>query len=163
MLLLALVCIILLGYLLSQFGQIFPNPKESLITSLDVVANKVVSYEEGIEMEDFNSPLRHQDNTVLFKRFIVSIKRSQQSGTNPMMFFDMYFEGTSNDTAIEMKDREKEVRDRVQRTAEKITFDEIESVEGKKKLKLNIRKDLNAILNNGRVRAVYFRTIIIKP
>lgn len=93
----------------------------------------------------------------------VNIKRSQSSGPNPMASLDFYAEGTASDVMVEIKDREAEVRDLLQRTIEEMSFDQISSGEGKQLLCDKMRKEVNRILTKGKIRKFYIKTALVKP
>ena len=77
--------------------------------------------------------------------------------------FEFFIEGNSPDVMVEIKDREYEVKDLFQRNSEEMNFDQLETVEGKQLLLEKLRRDVNRILTKGRVRKVFFKTVILKP
>ena len=80
----------------------------------------------------------------------------------PMARIELYFNLDSTDTAIEFKHRKLEVKDHVSRILEEVSYDELISNYGKKRLKLKIKNKINELLNQGRVREVYFKEIVYK-
>ena len=93
----------------------------------------------------------------------MNLRPSESSDENPMGYFEFYLEMNSQEAAVEIGDRMSEVIDSVQRTAESITYDEIITTAGKNKLKLVIRKNVNKVLSEGRVRKVFYKSVVIKP
>ena len=106
---------------------------------------------------------QYPEFVVLLDKIVVNIKPSASSTKNPMVAIKLYFEVTSRETAVEMKDREKEMRDLAQRVLEGFTYDQIISAAGKKAFKEGLRKEMGSILNNGLVKAVYIDDILLKP
>ena len=58
---------------------------------------------------------------------------------------------------------EAEARDAISTTRLQMSYDELSTEAGKSKLKVVLRKNLNEVLSTGRVRRVYFKSIIVKP
>lgn len=81
---------------------------------------------------------------------------------NPMGAFEFYLGLDSKETAIEIKDREKEMLDLVQRTVEEFTYDEVMGQIGQVRMKARIRDALNKSLRQGRVTKVYISTMVTK-
>ena len=127
------------------------------------VADQIVELGPQMKMQSFRDPLEEFNFIVQYERMVVNLKPSLNSTSNPMATFVIYAEGTSRDTAVELKDRQMEIRDICQRVAEGLTYDEFVSAEGKRRFKNLVRKEVNEILNAGRLRAIYFDTVIVKP
>jgi flagellar FliL protein len=66
----------------------------------------------------------------------------------------------SQDTAIEVKDRELEILDIIQRVLENFAYSDVNSMVGKIRMKSAIKDRLNEVLNQGKVFHVYFNTFI---
>lgn len=130
------------------------------------------SFAEHVQSEKFDVekkfvPLseegQYPEYVVLLDKVVVNIKPSQSSSSNPMVAMRLYFEVTSREAAVEMKDREKEMRDLAQRVLEGFTYDQIISAYGKKAFKEDLRKEMSSILNNGLVKNVFIDDILLKP
>ena len=80
-----------------------------------------------------------------------------------MGMFEFFVELDSKDTAIEIKSREKELLDILQRTIEGESYNVLQGESGKIRLKSLIRSELNEVLNQGWVKEVYFSNIVLKP
>lgn len=143
-------------------GAFMPELKPGFLNSFAEVADKRYEYDPQEAWEEFNNPLLQPESVVLLDRVVVNL-RPPGDGSNPMGMFEIYVEGASHEAAVELKDREVEARDTISRTLERISYDELLTAEGKNKLKLILRKDLNAFLTQGRVRKVYFKTVVLKP
>lgn len=165
---LMLVVVMLLGAgsiavtALTLKGQLLPDLQRSFLVSFESVADRAFKIEEKDTWENFNDPLLHPEHIVLIERIIANLAR-EENGANPMALIDIYIEAGSHPGAVEIKDREGEARDVIGRTLEKMRYDDLVTVNGKNKLKVFLRKDLNAFMTQGRVRRIYFKSIILKP
>ena len=143
-------------------GSLLPNFELKFLTSLGDVADRSFKIEKGESFEDFDNPLRHPDFVVLVERLVVNLRPSESS-ESPMGMFEFYVEASTQEGAIEINERQKEIRDLMARTLEGATHGELATSEGKDKMKLTLRRELNTLLTQGRVRRVFFKTIILKP
>jgi len=106
---------------------------------------------------------------VLLDRVVVNLTRENPDDPraselpSAMAAMDLYLQTDNRESAVEIKDRNVEVRDTVGRALERLTYSSLASEEGKAKLKLIIRKELNEKLIKGRVRRVYIKTIVLNP
>lgn len=100
---------------------------------------------------------------VLLDKVIVNIQPSENSSSNPMIAMRLYFESNSRQGTVEIKDREKEVRDLAQRVLESYTYDQIVTGKGKLEFKEQLRRETTAIMNTGIVKNIYIDDILIKP
>jgi len=142
---------------------IVPEKEELFIPSLENWANKKYIYDRRREVETFYDSTRFAQNIVLLPKIVVNIRRSPGSGANPMAAFELYAEGMSAEVVVEMKDREVEVKDLFSRVMEEMTFDQLDSVEGKQLLAEKLRREINRVLTTGLIRRVMIKTAIIKP
>jgi flagellar basal body-associated protein FliL len=143
-------------------GRSMPEMGPGFLTSFEDVADQKFEYDPHETMEEFNNPLLHPENVVQLEKIVVNLAQPED-GSNPMGMFELYVETSSHESAIEIKDREIEARDTVARTLEQMRYDDLITLEGKNKLKLMIRKNLNTLLTQGRVRKVFFKTVVLKP
>lgn len=143
-------------------GRFLPTMEMHYLKSFADVADARFTYPPDEPMEDFNNPLLHPEHVVLVERIIANLKPTGPD-ENPMAMLEVYIEGATKEAAIEIKDRESEVRDVVSRILEQMEYDELVSPAGKTKLKNFLRKSLNGFLSQGRIRRVYFKTIVLKP
>lgn len=142
---------------------IIPQGTSLFVNSMEEWAKNVSTYQKDSVFENFYDSPRVKQNIVALRRAIVNLKPSAGAGPNPMAFFEFFVEGNSTDVAIELKDREYEVIDLIQRLMEDMTFSQLDSIEGKQALLENIRKELNSLLTRGKIRRVYIKQAIIKP
>lgn len=159
-----ILCVTAMGYVLKKGPIVFTQlSQQQFMGTYDLVADEIVSFSIKDDLRLFKDPADDFDFIVQFKRMIVNIKPSGFSTRNPMATFVLFLEGSNRETSVELKDRESTIKDLCQRVAESLTYDEFISAEGKVRFKTALRKEINEILNQGRLRAVYFDTIIIKP
>lgn len=100
--------------------------------------------------------------TVLLSPIKVNL-REVRGSRHPMATIEFFVALDSQDTAIEVKDRQKEIVDLVSRETEGFSYDELNSTEGMNQLKVNVRKAINRILNQGRVQRLYVNTFVSIP
>jgi flagellar basal body-associated protein FliL len=151
-------------YRMSQ-GTLLPKTQREWIASFTDVADGVFHYEANESFEDFNDPVHHPEFVVAVERIVVNLRRSSDASpnSNPMAAFEFFVQADSQSGAIEVKDRNVEIRDQIARAIEQLTYSELSTEEGKSRLKLLLRKELNEIMTKGRIRRVYFKTIVLNP
>ncbi len=142
-------------------GPVLPTLETKYLGSFAEVADKSYEYDNEEPMEDFTDPFFHPEHVMLIDKIVVNLRRDEE-GSNPMGLFEFYIEASSDEGAIEIKDREVEVRDVISRTLEQMPYDELVTAAGKNKVKVILRKNLNQFLTKGRVRRVYFRNVVLK-
>ncbi len=117
----------------------------------------------GRSKEYFYNSSRIPKNIFKLKKIVVNIQPSENSGSNPMVAFEFSLEGSSSEALLEIKDREGEILDLVQRTVESQTFDELNEINGKKMISDKVKVIINQALTLGKIRQVYIQGIILKP
>lgn len=140
-----------------------PKNEELFIGSLGEWAATKYQFHPRNEVESFYESTRASQNVMVTKKLVVNLRRSQESGLNPMGAFEFFVEGAAAEVIVEFKDREFEVNDLFLRTIEDMSYDQMASAEGKQLLCERLRKEVNKILTKGYVRKVYIKTAIIKP
>jgi len=113
-------------------------------------------------VENIDDPLKHPEYTVLIHRIAANLKAPNPHRT-PMVTAELYIEASNQDAAIEIKDRELEVRDSLERVFEETTFEELDTKGGKERLKVHIRSTLDQILNKGHIKRVFFSSLNMVP
>lgn len=152
----------LVFYRISTKG-IVPTHFELFAPSMERYATEVAIYDPAKEVEPFYENLRAAGQIVLLPKMLVNLRPSKSSGKNPMAAVEFFVEGTTPEVAIEIKDKEVMVRDRLSRALEEFSFDIAESAEGKKQICEKLRKELNAMSEKGKIKKVWIKTIVIKP
>lgn len=140
-----------------------PIHNELFIPSIERIATEVFEYDPATEVEPFYENLRAPQSIIMMPKMVVNLKRSSKSGPNPMGAFEFFIEGMAPEVVIEIKDREVEIRDRIQRTLEDFNFDQADSPEGKKMICEKIQKEVNLVLTTGKIKRVWLKTAILKP
>ncbi len=143
-------------------GSFLPSLQRDFLYSFADVADQSFAIGKDEGWEDLNDPLLHPEHIVLIERLIVNL-RAPGDGTDPMALVDLYIEAGSQEAAVELKDREAATRDMILRTMEQTTFEDLSTDAGKNKLKVFLRKNLNDMLSRGRVRRVFYKSIVLKP
>lgn len=151
--------------MLTVRGQILPKVQKAWVANLADHADAVFTYDQTGPFEDFNDPLLHPEFVVLIERTVVNLRRTTSVSENvlPMAAFELYVQTDNQDAAVEIKDRNVEIRDTISRSVERMSYQDLVGEEGKAKLKLLLRKDINALITKGKVRRVFFKTIVLNP
>jgi flagellar basal body-associated protein FliL len=150
----------LIGALLS--GRHLPGFELPLLTSLAEVADARFALEPGAKMEEFDSPMRAAEHIVLLDKTVANLRREPDSGPTPMGLFEFYLEASSQEAAIEIENRKAEITDVIHRAVASMSFEELATKNGKEKLRLIMRRDINAVMTKGRVRRINYKTFILK-
>jgi flagellar basal body-associated protein FliL len=159
-----LVMAVGVGFLiqLSMKKSLLPKENSIFISSLGEIATEEYSYDPDEPTEKFYDNPRAVQNIVIIEKLVVNLKPSAKSGPNPMAAFELLVEGLNPEVVIEVKDREKLIRDMVLRILESQTFEELDSAEGKQRLTEQVSREISSVLTTGRVKRVLIKTIILK-
>ncbi len=149
-------------YYLSE-NDLLPGFDTGYVDNFDKVADQVYYIDESEEWDDFLSPLRSPEFVVELEKIKANVRPTYKSTSTPMVYFKVRLKASSRKTAIEIKDREFEVRDIISRTTEEMSYDELLTERGKRIFKNKIKQNLAEMLNYGFIRDVYFKDLIIKP
>ncbi|MCC7402814.1 MAG: flagellar basal body-associated FliL family protein [Bdellovibrionales bacterium] len=142
-------------------GRWLPALFDDYVASMAEVADHSETYPPS-EVEGMNDVFPQPTFTVLMEKIVVNLKRSVVH-PNPMGAFQFYVSVDSQETAIEVKDREKEILDYVQRAVEELTYEEVNEPGGRTQIKSLVRAEINRVLNQGRVQDVFIEVMISKP
>jgi len=142
-------------------GAWLPGYVDDLPRNLEKNATVIGVAKRREDLQDLFQAFPEVEYHVLLKKAIVNLRRDDTSGPNPMGVFELYLGVDSQDTAIEVKHRELEILDIVQRAIENFSYTEVNSVVGKIRVKSAVRDRVNEILNQGRVFQVYYNTVVI--
>lgn len=161
---LILLSALTIGFIYRSYTHgVLPADQELIMASLEEWAGASYKYDAESEMDTFYDSPRTIQNIMSLPKMIVNIKPSASSGANPMAAMEFFLEGLSPEANVEVKDRESEIRDLFQRTMEDMTFDELDSPEGKQLLTERLRENLNNVLSKGKIRRIYIKEAVIKP
>lgn len=133
-----------------------------LLTSLAEVADGEWEYDIETGTLPFLSAFPQTKHNYLFPKVIVNLKSSGNDSFQ-MGAFEFYVEVDSKDTAVEVKSREVELHDLIQRVVEGFSYDALQTEKGKDRLKEEIKKALNQKIVQGWVKGVYIKFMITKP
>jgi flagellar basal body-associated protein FliL len=161
LLLLGLVIFTLIYFVMISKYSIIQKEAPLFLTSFEGVADRRFDFDPQSD-EPFYENLRIGSHMLLIPKMVVNIKKSSNSGENPMAAFEFYLEGYSQEVVVELKDREHEFRDDIQRTIEDFSFDQLDSSVGKQLLQETLRLNINRKLSTGRVKRVLIKTFVIK-
>ncbi len=158
------ILMILIRFTLNDMKTRF-NPdrtKDPFLKNWAEVADVAYALQPEDLTENIDDPLKHPEYTVLIHKIAANLK-APNSHRSPMVTTELYVEASNQDAAIEIKDRELEVRDSLERVFELTTFDELDTKAGKEKLKVHIRAALDQMLNKGHIKRVFFSSINMVP
>lgn len=140
-----------------------PTKKSLYLLSFKDVQNKEFSFSVDEKREVFFSPAYTPDYVFIIPKVVANIKRSANSSDTPMVFVELIFKASNQETAIEFKDRKVELQDIAARTLEEYDYDTLREQQGLVALRKDIARNVNPILNHGIVIEVLYKTFIIKP
>ncbi len=135
---------------------------EPILTSFENVADRQIEIEKGDPGESFYSAFPQDRHEFLFRKFKVNLKRTPENPL-PMGAFEVIVELDSKDTAIEIRDREVEFFDLLQRVFEEEEFTELVTESGKARVKARLKRELNQSLTQGWAKEINFKTFVLKP
>jgi flagellar basal body-associated protein FliL/5'(3')-deoxyribonucleotidase len=138
-----------------------PSMVEPMFTSLESVGEGVENFKETEKMRSLYQAFPQPDYLVQLEKIVVNLTSTTPRGT-PMGTMEFYLDVDSNETAIEIKDREPQVLDVTGRAVEEFTYQQLRTNAGLAKMKAAVRFEINNILNQGRVNKVYLKTIVLK-
>lgn len=134
------------------------------VGSMSEIATSAFSYDPKTESETFYSSARIKTFSYKLKPVVVNLKRKPgKTKKNPMGFFEFVLDGSSGDVLVEVKSRESEIVDLVQRVIEAMDYETLDTIEGKIVLKETLKKELNKTLIEGALKNVQIQNIIINP
>ena len=135
---------------------------ELFVGSLLPLATETFEIKSTDDKEQFYNTIRIPKNIFSLRRMVINIQPSESSGPNPMVAYELSLEANSKEVLVEIKDREGEIIDQVQRSLEQLTFDELSSPEGRDLVEDKVKTRVNQILTLGKVRFVYIVAVIFK-
>ena len=146
---------------LNVSGRWLPTLFDSYVRSFGSRATVIEKFGPD-DVEPLGAAFPQQTFTVLLEKIVVNLQRSR-GHRNPMGAFKFYVTVDSQETAVEVKDRETEILDYVQRAVEEMSYEEVNGPGGRTQLKALVRAEVNRLLNQGRVQEVFIEIMITKP
>ncbi|MCX7977416.1 MAG: flagellar basal body-associated FliL family protein [Bdellovibrionaceae bacterium] len=151
-----------LGILWVKRG-IIPRESHILTLSLEEFAASAKTFDPK-EMESFYNSRHTVPFIYSMQRMVVNLQKSPASGPSPMVAFALMIDGDSNEALVEFKSRESEMRDIIQDFVSETRVENWEGDRGARELlREKLTERINRILTEGRIRTVYFDSLIIKP
>lgn len=144
-------------------GHLLPGQSELFIANFADEGAEVFEYDPSEKQELFYDNVRSAPNLLLLTKMVVNIRRSENSGENPMLAVEFFAEGMSPESILEIKAREAFFRDRMQRRIEEYSFDVLDTPPGKQALTADLLQDLNRNLSQGQLKGLRIKTIVLKP
>jgi flagellar basal body-associated protein FliL len=143
-------------------GVWLPHINEPILASFTDVADHVETFDRQDDGESFYAAFPQERYEFLFGKMKVNLRQTPENPL-PMGAFELVVVLDSKDTAIEVRDREVEFSDLLQRVLEGESFNDLSSELGKARLKSRIKRELNQQLTQGWIKDVNFKTFILKP
>lgn len=140
-----------------------PEPDKLFMESIEEIADSTEEFDPAKDLEVYYDSVRATQNILVIPKLVVNLKRVATSGQNPMLAAEFFIEGNSPDVVVEIKARETEFRDVFMRTMEESNAADLETAGGKQKLLDRLVREANRLATKGRVKKVYYKTIILNP
>ena len=138
--------------------QLFPR----IVSDLTLAADRVWEPQVKADWVGLYRAFPQEEIEFLFPKIVVNL-RTTSTLRNPMGAFEFYVVMDSQDAALEVQARQRELHDRLQRAIEEQTYADLSSPLGKKLVKDLLRNELNEVLTQGWVKDVLFKTMVLKP
>lgn len=142
-------------------GGLIKEDQKLFVHSMEELSEKKYIYELD-QVEDFYNSPRVSQNIMTLRRIVVNLQKSRNSGPNPMGAFEFFLQGNSSDVMVEISDREAELIDLFQNEARELSYDELDTVEGKRKMTDKLIRAINATLTKGKITQIYFKNFVLK-
>lgn len=147
---------------MNLMGVWLPHLFPHIVNDLTEQADQVWEVTDDTKWVSLYRAFPQEEIEFLFPKIIVNLRASREN-RNPMGIFEVYVVLDSQDAALEVKAREKELHDHLQRAVESQTYTDLSSPLGKKRVKDLLRKELNDILTQGWAKDVLIKTMVLKP
>jgi flagellar basal body-associated protein FliL len=136
---------------------------DPFIKSMDEVASDKAEMDRGEEEESGagSEGVPSPEFVVSLPRVIANLK-SKNIKSHPMISVELYMELSNRESAVEVKARQTEVKHLIARILEESQFEELDTPQGKELLKKRLRLSVTHMLNSGRVRKLFFKSIQIR-
>ncbi len=152
-----------LGYILFKVATsgLIKDDEKLFVHTMEELSEQKFIYSAD-DVEDFYNSPRVSPNIMSLRRIIVNLQKSKNSGPNPMGAFEFFLQGNSSDVMVEITDREAELLDRIQGQIRSFSYDELDTVEGKRRMLEKMVRDLNEDLTKGKITQIYFKNFVLK-
>lgn len=142
-------------------GRWLPSLFLDYTRDLGLIANRVQVYDSQKQIllsEAFPQPIF----TVLLEKIVLNFRKTSEH-QNPMGAFKFYVRVDSQETAVEVKDRQTEMLDGMQRALEELSYEEANGPGGKTTIKSLVKNEINRVLSQGRALEIDIEMMITKP
>ena len=143
-------------------GQWIPLFNKPELQRLSTIADSEIDVGKDKEFIPLYTAFSLPHFEYLLPKFKANLKPTATNAW-PMAAMELIVTLDTRETAVELKDREAAVFDRVQRVIESVTYEQMDTSLGKEHLKTLIKKELNTILTQGWVENISYKTLVIKP
>ena len=143
-------------------GKFFFLWQDNMLRDFRTLSDQNFTIKASEKWEKVYSAFPQPEYSVLIDKIVVNLVRLNVN-TNPMAAFKVFLTTDAQSTAVEVKDREKEILDLFARVAEEFSYEEMVTKEGKDKFKTKLMDAANQVLNQGEVNNVNIETLILKP
>lgn len=159
---LALLVVMFFLFKINVKGQWIPLFNKPELQRFSAIADSEIDVGKDKEFIPLYTAFSLPHFEYLLPKFKANLKPTPTNAW-PMAAMELIITLDTRETAVELKDREAAVFDRVQRVIESVTYEQMDSALGKEHLKTLIKKELNTILTQGWVEDINYKTLVIKP
>lgn len=142
-------------------GGLIPDDDKLFVHTMEELATQKYTYNVD-ETEDFYNSPRVSQNIMALRRMVVNIQRSKNSGINPMGAFEFFIQGNSSEVMVEIRDREAELIDLLQNEVREFSYDELNTIAGKRNMVDKLIRVINETLTKGKITQIYFKNFVLK-
>ncbi|MES3039270.1 MAG: flagellar basal body-associated FliL family protein [Bdellovibrionota bacterium] len=144
-------------------GVIHPSNK-IYVASMEEWADNTYQWDPQVkeEREAFYGSLRIPLYIYSLKKMIVNLKTHESSPSNAMIALEIVAEGTTPEVVTELKEKESYYRDVFQQELSQMSFDGITESDGKTRMLERLRRVANETLEQGKLKKLYLKNIIVK-
>lgn len=149
---------------LEEFTSEFRHPEHVVLLkkmNVNLKASRILQNSQSIDQNANN--INDENNQNKANDTTAGNATAENATGNDMGIFEFYFEASSEISAVELKDREKEILDLTQRTLEGMRCNELITVKGKQKMKKMIIKAVNSFIGTGQVIRLHIKNMVLKP
>ena len=143
-----------------MMGGLIPKFDLPYHISMNEISNKVYSYPtDGVEVPLFDD---FRSNTFTMELPKVKINLQSEGPRPAYGEFQFFLSIRDKELKSAIEVRQSEIIDMIQRTIEQVRVKDLESPEGKERLKKAIRHKVNAFLEGNIVLKVYYQSVLIQ-
>lgn len=142
-------------------GKVLPTFELPYVVSMDELTQKSYNYPtDGVRVPLFDD-FRSKSFTFPLPKTMINLKAAGD-GSSSYGEFEFFLNLRDKDIAEQIKLKQSEIIDLIQRTLEEVTWKELQSPIGKERVKKVIRHRVNEFLQGNLVLGVYYRSVILQ-